>query len=83
MSVITQAVRSGKAKFEQKKTPVTNSGLLAVCFSQDDTRFIMGDLVVYLIEGYHYFISPSGKYIKLKNMHEVAKLVYGKTPYGV
>lgn len=79
--MIKEAVKIGKAKFEQRQTPVTNNGLLEFGFRHDDLRFQMGDLIITLIEGYHYYMHPSGKLTRLKNVYEVSKLVYGKTPY--
>jgi len=79
--MLKEAIDIGKAKFQQKRTPVTNKGLLDFGFSQEDLRFSMGDLVITLIEGYHYYIHPTGKLTRLNNVYEVSKLVYGKTPY--
>lgn len=79
--MLTQAINIGKAKFNQKRTPVTNSGLLEFGFIQEDVCFNMGDLMITLIEGYHYYIHPSGKLTRLHNVYEVSKLVYGKTKY--
>lgn len=76
------AVNIGKAKFKQKRTSVTVSGLLAYGFIRTDNIFNIGDLQVFLLEGYFYYISDKFKYIRIENEYTLAKMVYGKTPYS-
>lgn len=80
--MIKEAIKIGRARYEQKHTIPTVRLMLEFGFTQNDIMFSMGNLNIQLIEGYFYYITPKNKLKRLENIYQVSNLVYGKTQYG-
>lgn len=75
--------RRAQAAVDQKKTPVTDTNLIACGFkvSETGTIFNIGDLRVWKIGILYYYKSAKHELIEVREMFTVAQLVYGKIAY--